>query len=75
MVNAARAKDVDAALALHDKLAPVFRALFLEPNPQPCKAALAMRGMIGSDACRLPMVAAGDAVRAELTAALAPFAS
>ncbi len=73
MVRAAAAKDVDGALALHDKLAPVFRALFLEPNPQPVKAALAMRGAIGSDACRLPMVACGDAVRAELRAVLAPF--
>lgn len=74
MVQAAQAKDVDAALALHDKLAPLFRALFLEPNPQPCKAALAMRGVIQSDACRLPMVTCGDDARAEVTAALAPFA-
>ena len=75
MVKAAQAKDMDTALALHDKLAPLFRALFLEPNPQPCKAALTMRGVIGSDACRLPMVACGDAVREELATALAPFAS
>lgn len=75
MVRAAHAKDMDAALALHDKLAEISRVLFLEPNPQPVKAALQILGVIPSDACRLPMVSCGDAVRAELKAALAPFAS
>ena len=75
LVKAAQAKDMDAALAMHERLAPISRALFLEPNPQPVKAALAILGVIPSDACRLPMVACGDAVRAELKAALAPFAA
>ena len=73
MVGAAKAKDMDAALGLHDLLAPLFRTLFLEPNPQPVKAALAMRGVIQDDACRLPMITCGDAVRAELEHVLAPF--
>lgn len=75
MVQAALAKDVDKALALHDRLAPIFGALFLEPNPQPVKAALALRGVIPSDACRLPMVACGDAARDAVRTALASFAS
>lgn len=74
MVRLALAGDVPGARAAHEKLAPLFRAIFLEPNPQPIKAACAMRGLIPSDAVRLPMVAAGDAVRAALEAALQALA-
>ncbi len=70
LVDAATAKDMDTALALHERLAPLFETIFLEPNPQPIKAALQMRGVIESCACRLPMVECGDAVRARLTAVL-----
>jgi len=75
MVKAAQAKDMAGALAIHDRVAHLCNVLFLEPNPQPVKAALKMLGVIGSDACRLPMLACGDEVRGMLKTALAPFAS
>ena len=64
MVNLGLDGDVRAARGAHDALAPLFRALFLEPNPCPVKAALQMRGLIPTAEVRLPMVPATDAVRA-----------
>ena len=43
------------ALKLHDKFYPLFKDLFLETNPGPVKAALAMMGLI-EDEFRLPLV-------------------
>lgn len=43
------------ALKLHDKYYPLFKDLFLETNPTPVKAALAMMGLIGGEV-RLPLV-------------------
>ena len=45
----------DVALKLHDKFFPLFKDLFLETNPLPVKAALAMMGMIEEE-FRLPLV-------------------
>ncbi len=70
LVRAAQAGDVEAARARHEALAPLFTALFAEPNPQPIKAAMMLRGMIPCDAVRLPMVRCTDAVRARLAALL-----
>jgi 4-hydroxy-tetrahydrodipicolinate synthase len=75
MVRLALAGDVEGAREAHERLSPLFRAIFLEPNPQPIKAACVMRGLIPSDAVRLPMVPCGVAVRGALEAALRPFAS
>ncbi|HEX7859948.1 MAG TPA: 4-hydroxy-tetrahydrodipicolinate synthase [Verrucomicrobiae bacterium] len=47
--------DSKAALKIHAKLFPLFRNLFIETNPVPVKAALAMKGMIGEE-YRLPLV-------------------
>lgn len=47
--------DHETALALHDKLAPLAAAMFLEPSPSPVKHALAIEGLI-EDNLRLPMV-------------------
>src|SRR5436190_7474440 len=44
-----------AALKLHDKFYPLFKDLFIETNPGPVKAALAMMGLI-EDEFRLPLV-------------------
>lgn len=44
-----------AALKLHAKYFPLFRNLFIEANPGPVKAALAMMGMMEPD-LRLPLV-------------------
>jgi len=39
---------------LHGKLFPLFKALFIEPNPVPIKTALGWRGAISGE-CRLPL--------------------
>jgi len=44
-----------AALKLHEKLYPLFKDLFIETNPVPVKAALAMLGQIEEE-FRLPLV-------------------
>jgi 4-hydroxy-tetrahydrodipicolinate synthase len=44
-----------AALKIHAKYFPLFRNLFIEANPGPVKAALAMLGMMEQD-LRLPLV-------------------
>lgn len=55
LTAAAAAGDLTAARALHDQLAPLFSAAFVESNPIPIKAALAMMGRIGN-VLRLPLV-------------------
>jgi 4-hydroxy-tetrahydrodipicolinate synthase len=45
---------VEQARRLHYKLLPLFKALFLETNPIPIKAAMAMKGIIPA-IYRLPM--------------------
>jgi 4-hydroxy-tetrahydrodipicolinate synthase len=56
MVNAYAAGQPKKALALHQKFYPVFKDLFIETNPVPIKAALAMKGLIDEE-YRLPLVA------------------
>jgi len=46
--------DMEKAEELHNKLLPLFEGLFVETNPIPIKAALAMKGMI-KESYRLPM--------------------
>jgi 4-hydroxy-tetrahydrodipicolinate synthase len=53
------------ALALHQALLPLMDALFLESNPIPTKAALALKGICG-DTLRLPLVPASAATRTRL---------
>jgi len=54
MVDAFAAGQLDRARRLHDKLFPLFTALFYETNPIPVKAALAMMGKIDEE-LRLPL--------------------
>jgi 4-hydroxy-tetrahydrodipicolinate synthase len=54
LVHAANAGDFATARAIHFELMPSMRALFLETNPIPVKAALAMMGLI-DDELRLPL--------------------
>jgi 4-hydroxy-tetrahydrodipicolinate synthase len=54
MVNAFMANDIDKARALHYRLMPLVKAMFIETNPIPVKTAMSMMGMI-SDDLRLPM--------------------
>jgi 4-hydroxy-tetrahydrodipicolinate synthase len=55
MVRAFRAGDRERALSLHQRLLPLFDALFAETNPIPVKAALALRGQVGEE-IRLPLL-------------------
>ena len=71
MVAAALDHDFAAALKQHRKLYPLFKALFIEPNPVPVKVALARAGIIGSDEVRPPLCEMTDATRATLLTVLA----
>ncbi len=55
MVRHALANDFSKAAKLHRKLYPVFKALFIEPNPVPIKVALERAGIITSSEVRPPL--------------------
>lgn len=55
MVNACTSGNTKKALQLHEKFSPLFKDLFIETNPGPVKAALAMMGQIEEE-YRLPLV-------------------
>lgn len=69
MVNAALEGNYEKARLLHYKLAPLFEALFLETNPIPVKAALAMMGKM-SEEVRLPLTPLAAEFRPKLQEAL-----
>jgi 4-hydroxy-tetrahydrodipicolinate synthase len=73
LVRLARKNDMAGATRQHQKLYPLFKALFIEPNPTPLKAALAAAGIFGSDEVRLPLCGMSAANRAILLKASAPF--
>jgi 4-hydroxy-tetrahydrodipicolinate synthase len=54
LVNAQDAGDVKNARKLHRQLLPIFKDLFIEPNPVPIKTALSWRGMMSAEV-RLPL--------------------
>jgi len=72
MVAACRRGDWDTARRLHYQLLPLIRALFLETNPIPVKAAVAMMGYC-QDALRLPLLPMSDGARAKLRAVMEQF--
>ncbi|MBN1404220.1 MAG: 4-hydroxy-tetrahydrodipicolinate synthase [Opitutales bacterium] len=74
MVHAALKGDFVAAQAMHKKLYPLFRDLFVEPNPVPCKYAMMKHGILTSDSVRLPLSEMQPASRAVLDATLAKLA-
>lgn len=54
---AAHAGDWDAARRIHQRWLPLFLANFRgAPNPVPAKAAMALMGLLGSDAVRRPLL-------------------
>lgn len=69
MVRAFAGGDTAAALKLHTKFYPLFKDLFIESNPGPVKAALAMLGVIAEE-YRLPMVPMSAGNRERLAATL-----
>jgi 4-hydroxy-tetrahydrodipicolinate synthase len=66
MVHLAQQNDFAKATKVHQKLFPLFKALFVEPSPVPLKAALARAKIISSEAVRLPLCAMEPANRALL---------
>jgi 4-hydroxy-tetrahydrodipicolinate synthase len=68
--RAFKAGDLKAAAAAQIALQPLVRALFVETNPVPVKAALALQGKM-RDEVRLPLMPATAATREQLKAALA----
>jgi 4-hydroxy-tetrahydrodipicolinate synthase len=56
---------------MHRHLYPIFKALFIEPNPVPIKAALARAGLIASAEVRAPLCEMTATNRAILEKALA----
>ena len=69
MVRAFAKGDVATAQKLHAKYYPVFKDLFIETNPVPTKAALAMLGLMEEEV-RLPLVKMAEANRARLVKTL-----
>jgi 4-hydroxy-tetrahydrodipicolinate synthase len=69
LVRAARQNEWLRARALHEKLFALFTDLFLDTNPIPVKAAMAMAGLI-EEAYRLPLCEMAPAPRAKLRATL-----
>ncbi|MBN2161868.1 MAG: 4-hydroxy-tetrahydrodipicolinate synthase [Pontiellaceae bacterium] len=69
LVKHALAGEFDAAQILHDKYARTFDHLFIDTNPIPIKAAMAMKGML-EEVYRLPMCSTTDENKAVLRATL-----
>ena len=69
MVRCALRNEWSQARQLHYRLYPLFRDLFVETNPIPIKAAMAMAGMIQEE-YRLPLCTISDANREVVRAAM-----
>lgn len=69
LVSTAAAGDFEGARALHERLMPLIRALFVEPNPVPVKRALKLLGR-GTGNVRAPLYAALPETETTLRAAL-----
>jgi 4-hydroxy-tetrahydrodipicolinate synthase len=69
LVECCRAGDFAGARALHERLTPWMRAAFIESNPIPVKAALAMLGR-AANVLRLPLVPLRGELAGEVRAAL-----
>ncbi|WP_404404471.1 4-hydroxy-tetrahydrodipicolinate synthase [Pelagibacterium halotolerans] len=67
--NACQAGDYATALTLQDRLAPLHKALFIEPNPAGVKYAAARIGLIKED-LRLPLVPVTETTRKAIDDAL-----
>ena len=69
MIDAFAGGDMERAKQLHDKMIPLIDALFIETNPVPVKAALAMMGRISYEV-RLPMYKLSDGNYEKLKSAM-----
>jgi 4-hydroxy-tetrahydrodipicolinate synthase len=69
MADAALRNDFAGARAIHARLMPLMGVNFVESNPIPVKASLAMMGLI-AEVYRLPMVPPGPEARRRIAAVL-----
>ncbi|MCJ9429195.1 4-hydroxy-tetrahydrodipicolinate synthase [Kordiimonas marina] len=67
--EACLAGDYQTALALHDKLLPLHRAMFMEPSPAPAKYAGSLLGVC-SEHVRLPILPVSKSARAIIASAI-----
>src|SRR5438046_2821011 len=74
LVRMCEAGNLKSAEGLHRKLLPLFKDLFIEPNPVPVKTALGWRGAISSEV-RLPLCEMSEANTARLRKTLEDFES
>jgi len=72
MIHNFKSGQLHAAKNMHLKLYPIFKKIFMAPNPVPVKAALAKQGLI-EDYVRLPLVQLNEEERAELYTVLDSF--
>ena len=70
LTESALAGDWNAARALHYRLLPLMEANFIESNPGPVKAAMALMGLL-EEQFRLPLVPVQEKTRARLREVLA----
>ena len=63
MVQTANKNDYSTARKSYLKYYPLFKALFLEPNPVPVKYALKRAGIIQSEEVRSPLSSLSDSTR------------
>jgi 4-hydroxy-tetrahydrodipicolinate synthase len=72
LVRTCESGDLKSAAKLHRKLLPLFKDLFIEPNPVPVKAALGWRGAMSGEV-RLPLCEMSEANQARLRKTLEEF--
>jgi len=72
LVRAYECGDAKLALNLHRKMFPLFKDLFIEPNPVPVKTALGWRGTMSGEV-RLPLCEMNGANQARLRRTLEEF--
>ncbi len=73
MVNAFKSGRVQEALKIHLNLYPLFRKIFMAPNPVPVKSALAHFGLI-NEYVRKPLVTLDDSEKQELFSVVDKYA-
>ena len=74
LVRACESGDLKSAETSHRKLLPLFKDLFIEPNPVPVKTALGWRGAMSPEV-RLPLCEMSEANQARLRKTLEDFES
>src|SRR6059058_3942506 len=72
LVRAYERDDAKLALNLHRKMFPLFKDLFIEPNPVPIKTALGWRGAMSGEV-RLPLCEMSEPNQARLRKTLEEF--